>query len=118
MPNLATAVRTCWSAVGPRPPPPSSSAPHPARTRAATAISAAHELGRGTAAGYPPGDGARSAPRWTWPPDLGLARVGDRPLQLPLSVLHARGGPAMAGALRRPQLRGDRAHRRAAGPDG
>ena len=37
-----------------------------------------------------------------------LRRLGHRPLQLPLPVLHARRGPALARALRDPHLRGDR----------
>ena len=44
--------------------------------------------------------------------------LGHRPLQLPLPVLHARRGPAVAGSRRHPQLRGDRAALVAAGEHG
>ncbi|CAA9538448.1 MAG: Cyclic pyranopterin phosphate synthase (MoaA), partial [uncultured Solirubrobacteraceae bacterium] len=63
----------------------------------------------------PPAGSARRRPR---PRDRRRARVGHRPLQLPLPVLHARRGPAVARARRRPLLRGDRAGGRAAGRDG
>ena len=45
-------------------------------------------------------------------------RLGHRPLQLPLSVLHAGGGPAVAGARGGPDVRGDHARRRPARRDG
>ena len=45
------------------------------------------------------------------PPDRRSARLGDRPLQLPLPVLHARRGPALARARGDPHLRGDRPDR-------
>ena len=43
------------------------------------------------------------------PPDRGPAGLGHRSLQLPLPVLHARRGPAVARPRRAPHLRGDRA---------
>ena len=52
-------------------------------------------------------DGARAAAGRARAPDRRSARVGHRPLQLPLPVLHARRGPALAGASRDPHLRGD-----------
>ena len=80
-------------------------------------------LDRGQAAGvawarWDSTTATRAAPRRPRPPDRGRARLGHRPLQLPLPVLHAGRGAALAGARRDPALRGDRAPRRAAGLDG
>ena len=50
-----------------------------------------------------------AARRRTRTADRGPAGLGHRPLQLPLPVLHARRGPALARARRDPALRGDRA---------
>ena len=61
---------------------------------------------------------AQPAHRRSRSPHRRRAHLGHRPLQLPLSVLHARRGPAVARAQRGPELRGDRARRRAAGADG
>ncbi|CAA9502860.1 MAG: Cyclic pyranopterin phosphate synthase (MoaA), partial [uncultured Solirubrobacteraceae bacterium] len=62
--------------------------------------------------------GPRAAHRRARAQDLRPARVRDRPLQLPLPVLHARRGAALARALRRALVRGDRARRPPAGADG
>ena len=47
---------------------------------------------------YPLPHELRAARRRSRPADLRPAGVGDRPLQLPLPVLHARRGAAVAGA--------------------
>ena len=62
--------------------------------------------GPGPAGRAPPGVGwgraARPARRRPRPAHLGRARLGHRPLQLPLPVLHARRRPALAPARRGP----------------
>ena len=60
----------------------------------------------------------RAADRRPWPPYRGRPRVGDRPLQLPLPVLHAGGGAALARPRRGPDVRGDRPPDDAAGRHG
>ena len=62
------------------------------------------------------GVSARAPHRRPRPPDRRPARLGHRPLQLPLPVLHARRGPAVARARRDPHVRGDRARRRGCSP--
>ncbi len=73
--------------------------------------------GRSTADTLPQGE--RRTPRGRpWPADIGPARLGHRPLQLPLPVLHARGRPALARPRGDPALRGDRAVVRVLARDG
>ncbi len=67
---------------------------------------------------YPLDDGARTSAGRTRAADRRSARLGHRPLQLPLPVLHARRGSALAGARGDPQLRGDRAAGRRVRLDG
>ena len=68
--------------------------------------------------------GSRRVERWGGAVDLvdpfgrvirDLRDLGHRPLQLPLHVLHARGGHDVAAAQRGADVRGDRAHRPADG---
>ena len=68
--------------------------------------------------GYPTSDEHGSALRRPRPPHLRPPRLGHRPLQLPLPVLHAGRGPALARARRDAQLRGDRAAGAVARADG
>ena len=59
---------------------------------------------------------ARTAGRRPRPRDRRRQGLGDRSLRLPLPLLHAGGGPAVARSRRAADLRGDRAARRACSP--
>src|SRR5205085_11163128 len=79
--------------------------PHPARPRASAAVRTppkARIRGR-----LPCGHGTRAASRRPRPSHRRPPRVGHRPVQLPLPILHAGGGIAMAGAGGCAVVRGD-----------
>src|SRR5258706_14610222 len=84
-------------------------APHPpsASRASATAHTSSDRRATRTTVSVPSTYGARAAPRRARQVDRRSPRIGHRSLQLPLPILHARGGAAVARARRDPELRGD-----------
>src|SRR5258706_9738875 len=84
-------------------------APHPpsASRASATAHTSSDRRATRTPVSVPSTYGARAAPRRARQVDRRSPRIGHRSLQLPLPILHARGGAAVARARRDPELRGD-----------